>query len=566
MAIVESLLSVVLELSLALKVLAIAVALLASKALYSWLTYDFNPNKLPVVGLPSGPFGRIRAIPKLVTNTKDIVFKGYYLYQYQKEDPQAFIIPHLLTGYTVVLPPTLVAEYKSAPENVLSMAEAFEYANGSQYSFGSKLIVDEPYHGPIIRQKLTGSLDRVLGPLQEEIDMAFREEWESKWESKKADDSGSEKGDAGGWNDVKAFEEVMDIVARASNRTFVGAPLCHDKAFLKNAIDYAMGIVMCGFGFQLFPLWIRRYIAPFITFTQHKRVKKSYNIMRPTVEQRVALHEHNCKPGLSPKEQIDEPEDLLQWIIQQARTMGPEHYNTHSLCLRYLTVNFAAIHTTSLTFTHVFVKLASCKTPQGESYVKVLREEIEAVEANSSEPRGVWNKKKLNKLVGLDSFIRETLRLEMTGMVGMTRHVVPKEGHTFSNGLHLRQGTSVCLPSACVHRSEGQAYGEDFDGFRYSPPFHQLLAETGDAEKISAIGGVGKLAAVTTSNNYLAFAHGTHACPGRFFAVNEVKLLTKYCLINYEIKPMEHPQPEFFFENQSPPFNVLLRMKKRTLV
>lgn len=191
--------------------------------------------------------------------------------------------------------------------------------------------------------------------------------------------------------------------------------------------------------------------------------------------------------------------------------MGPEHYNIHALSLRYLTVNFAAIHTTSLSFTHVFINLTTNTTPQGESYIKLLREEIEAVEQNSSEPRGVWNKKKLNKLVGLDSFIRETLRLNMTGTVGMTRHVVAKEGHTFSNGLYVPHGAALCLPSSCVHRSEDIGYGENFDGFRYSAPFQQLLAETGDASKISAIGGVGKLAAVTTSENYLSFAHGTHA-------------------------------------------------------
>lgn len=233
MAIVESLFSSIHELSLALKVLSAAVILFALKSLYSFLTYDFNPQRLPVVGMPSGPFARIRAIPRLVTGTKEIVFKGYYLYQHQKENPQAFIIPHLLTGYVIVLPPNLVSEYKSAPEDVLSMSEAFEYENGAQYSFGSKAVVDQPYHGPIIRQKLTGALDRVLGPLQEEIDMAFREEWETKWKSNNTDDSGSEKGDAGGWNDVKAFEDIMDIVARASNRTFVGVPLCELQIFQK---------------------------------------------------------------------------------------------------------------------------------------------------------------------------------------------------------------------------------------------------------------------------------------------------------------------------------------------
>lgn len=30
---------------------------------------------------------------------------------------------------------------------------------------------------------------------------------------------------------------------------------------------------------------------------------------------------------------------------------------------------------------------------------------------------------------------------------------------------------------------------------------------------------------VTTSPNHLAFGHGKHACPGRFFAATEIKII-----------------------------------------
>ena len=30
--------------------------------------------------------------------------------------------------------------------------------------------------------------------------------------------------------------------------------------------------------------------------------------------------------------------------------------------------------------------------------------------------------------------------------------------------------------------------------------------------------------------------HGKHACPGRFFAANEIKILLVYALMNYDIK------------------------------
>ena len=39
---------------------------------------------------------------------------------------------------------------------------------------------------------------------------------------------------------------------------------------------------------------------------------------------------------------------------------------------------------------------------------------------------------------------------------------------------------------------------------------------------------------VTTSADHMFFGHGMHACPGRFFASNEIKIALCYFLINYD--------------------------------
>ena len=39
---------------------------------------------------------------------------------------------------------------------------------------------------------------------------------------------------------------------------------------------------------------------------------------------------------------------------------------------------------------------------------------------------------------------------------------------------------------------------------------------------------------VTTSAAHMFFGHGMHACPGRFFASNEIKIALCYFLINYD--------------------------------
>jgi len=146
----------------------------------------------------------------------------------------------------------------------------------------------------------------------------------------------------------------------------------------------------------------------------------------------------------------------------------------------------------------------------GRNYWDLLREEVEAVDCESEGEPGVWTKRKLNKLVGLDSFIRETLRKNVSGLVGLVRKVVPKEGYTYANGLHVNHGDVVGVPTLNMH-FDNDTTGEqalDFIGFRYCRPYQELSAQA--ATDITTTGGVGKLAAVTTADQYLSFGHGKH--------------------------------------------------------
>lgn len=41
---------------------------------------------------------------------------------------------------------------------------------------------------------------------------------------------------------------------------------------------------------------------------------------------------------------------------------------------------------------------------------------------------------------------------------------------------------------------------------------------------------------VTTTATHMGFGHGQHACPGRFFASNEMKILLCFLLVNYDFR------------------------------
>lgn len=95
---------------------------------------------------------------------------------------------------------------------------------------------------------------------------------------------------------------------------------------------------------------------------------------------------------------------------------------------------------------------------------------------------------------------------------------------------------------------------DKFDGYRFL-----RLRE--------AVGAENKYQAVTTSPEFTFFGHGQHACPGRFFAANEIKLLFTYMLLYYDFKfPESHgtlpPVPNGLF--RSPDRKQLVLYKSRT--
>lgn len=66
-------------------------------------------------------------------------------------------------------------------------------------------------------------------------------------------------------------------------------------------------------------------------------------------------------------------------------------------------------------------------------------------------------------------------------------------------------------------------HADTFDGYR----FYNKRKEPGNEHRYQL---------VTMSNEHLGFGHGLHACPGRFFAANEVKILLIHLLLKYDWK------------------------------
>lgn len=161
-------------------------------------------------------------------------------------------------------------------------------------------------------------------------------------------------------------------------------------------------------------------------------------------------------------------------------------------------------------------------------YVDRLRDEILSV----LDSLGGFTKHSLLMMRKLDSCLRESQRLNLTASLPMARLAI--RDYTFTSGrkpFTIHKGTTVAAPAAAIHRAP-YAYGPDADewkGFRFS----EMCGDKDEATR-------NQLA--STSKEFLSFGHGRDACPGRFYAANELKLIMCYLLLRYDIRLPEECQ------------------------
>ncbi|KAH9970799.1 cytochrome P450 [Russula compacta] len=408
----------------------------------------------------------------------------------------------------------LIEDVKKAPDHILSSREPIMESIQADYTL-NMLNINDTYHVDVIRSRLTRNIADTFDQVSDEIAKALAD----------CIPMGSQE-----WVKISILPTVQQIIGRTSNRIFVGPPLCWNSDYQKLTTNFAANLMKSSLLLAMFPRPLKAIAAKiFCNFPSN--VRQTMEFIKPMVNERFAKME---KLG---ETWDDPPNDMLMWLMREAK--GIER-SLEGLARRLLLVNFASIHTTSLTFTQVFYRLLA-----NPEYIEPLRHEVEAVVTQEG-----WTKAGMDKMHKLDSFVRETQRVHGLSSVELTRLAL--RPFTFSNGTTIPAGTLVALPVGAIH-TDGDIYAnpEQFDGFRFS--------------KLRDTKGITGHQAVTISSEHLAFGFGRHACPGRFFAVNEVKALLAHIIVTYDVKFEEGKgvPPGLHITNMNIPRNVDLLFRKR---
>lgn len=455
---------------------------------WKFLSRQGLPKQLPWAGARSGGvFSRAKAALKSFLGLKSQLLEGYSEYSKQGK---SFILPNIINGHEVIIPPNYMSWILEQPDSVLS-----QYETNLQFMRGDYTLLHTLGNGwnrleEKVKREMTRDLDDFADDLVDEIEDSLKGLWGSDTET---------------WHEINVYDIMLELVGRAVNRVLVGLPLCRHPGYLQASTGFNKYVLLWSMGLELLPTkLLQPLVGPLMVFRDRMHYRTMRSFIAPLYQERAAR-----LVGLGPdatlahmkKTSSAEPNDYIQWTLRDAIRHGDNPYDPDDMVTERLAVtSFTAIQSSAITITNALIDLAA--TPSSAAVQDELRAEVAAA-------HGVWTRASLARLPKIDSVLTETLRLWGILTHGVTKAVVAPGGITIPTGEHVPCGAKVSIASYGPHVDE-QVYGTAeagplaFDPFRFTRPgVAQRMRRKEDA-----LPGLGF---VTTSEHYMGFSHGRHA-------------------------------------------------------
>ncbi|KAJ5286667.1 hypothetical protein N7478_002353 [Penicillium angulare] len=403
----------------------------------------------------------------------------------------------------IILHPKYIDEIKSHP--YLS----FEGATRQNF-FSARIPGFEPFHGngssqvgsDTVRIKLTQALGSLTIPLSKETAFTLKDILPPSNE----------------WTSYNFSQKCPYIVARVSTLVFLGEKACRNEDWINVAVNYTIDAFFASRELRLWPSFLRPFVHHFMSkmkkLRQHLAVARS--IVQKEIDRRQMIRDGTMPPEDPPRTHSD----ALDWFKEVSEGLGANYDMTGG----QVGLSLAAIHTTSNLLTNIMYDLAAYP-----EYIQALRDEIAAVIAED----GTLKKTSLLKLKLMDSVMKESQRTNPVSLTSLNRLALKEI--PLSDGTVIPKGALIAV-SAHVNTDESIYHNADkYDGYR----FLKKRQEAGHEHRHQF---------VTTTTESFNFGHGLHACPGRFFAANESKILLIHLLLKYDWKLKDRDERPKNFE------------------
>ncbi|EME80810.1 uncharacterized protein MYCFIDRAFT_139852 [Pseudocercospora fijiensis CIRAD86] len=422
---------------------------------------------------------------KSMTHSRSLTIEAYN--RLSKHD-RPFVIPQWGKEPFLILPQSQMREVYQRPDADVSIMAMLRDNLAVRYTGDSDIAVGA-FHIDLVRHDLTRKLSLFTPDIYDELSLGFQDEWHPKSDE---------------WKPILLYETTIRIVTRAANRVFSGTELCRNAEFLEHTRLYGYQIFTQGMLINMIPISFLRPLAA--AFMTRKSVHHRNMVLKhaaPVIQRRIEAVRAGNK---------DPPVDCLQWLIEKCVACNdPIELDVTMITRRLLRLNMLAIHTTSLAITSAIFELYS--SSRAQEYITALREEVtQVLKAHNNK----WTKAAVTDLHLIDSTIRESMRINDFSVFSIARTITSPHGIDLPDGLHLPPGTKIAVPNLGIHRDPTNYENpNEFDAFRFVHSRESM---------------------VLTSESALHFGYGRHACPGRFFAAQEMKLMLAYVVLNFDVK------------------------------
>ena len=426
-------------------------------------------------------------------------------------------------GWKIIVPNHFVQEIGSIPQLSFAATGQQDFHTSLPGFEGVKeafredaLMVD------VVRNRLTQNLGLVTEVIVEETPLALQQIL----------------GDQEGEKAILIKEVLLDIVAWVATRVFAGEELARDENWRRASKQYTVLVFLNAHMLRRYPAFLRPLVNRFLPSCREmrKRLAEGRTLVERQLNDRLQQREQN---------QIDNIKsiDIFHWMMDVAKGRPLDFTGSQlQLCA-------VAINTTAELTVRCILQL--CDSPD---ILPALREEMITVLKEHG-----WTNASLHKMKLLDSFIKETQRMDsMTGSkykVEPSRNESPlttriatmarvaKQKVTLSDGTVFPAGSSILVMNDQLHDPNIYPEPDNFDPYRYL----RLRAQPGEENK--------HLFATALPTN-LVWGYGLHACSGkwqwisqafamcmtnpyillgRFFASNLMKVILCHLLLKYDI-------------------------------
>ncbi|PWY95191.1 cytochrome P450 [Aspergillus sclerotioniger CBS 115572] len=440
----------------------------------------------------------------ILSGTETTDYRHLIEEQYTKHPNQIYLLQSPFRRVYVV-PPRLVNEYAWKSEDKVSSAVDLCERFLGQYTLIGSMTPDRPgdrTHTAVTYAKglLTRSINHALPGVYTDVDTLLDRE------------IGKDKS-----RTVHIQAVVLNVFLHVYERVFVGIDLAQDKTWMRTCVEYPGAAFRAALALAKYHWSVRPIAALFIPEMKLLRVliRILDRFLRPLHQQRQEL-----------LKQVDakKPVDIIQSFMDHA---GKEATNTTLLVESMVMLNIAGIQSTGRVLFQALLDLAA-----HPEYIQPLRDEVAAaIDKEGGDPNLLATG--LARLQKMDSFFKESQRFHHANLLSVYRKLM--QPLTLSNGVTLPANSYIAVPGSVYSRLSDDGTDRPFDGFQW-------------ARKKGGGASDSRLNYAFSGPDSLEFGAGSHACPGRHFAVNVLKATLSRILLRYDLSlppGTERPRDQF---------------------